>query len=156
MNYYQARQRTTGRWDYTVMNNRLVSPVGYCQGRFDTIFPERRDPSWSWYLDDEHYAHERAKVLPFAAHYHDDGHATEDEANACYRRYQLDQRLRLDGGEGGHAYYRCQAPGGCTTLTNRYAELDHLSLFHLCDEHRTREVVEQLAGNRAGLSISSY
>jgi len=30
MNYYEARQRTDGRWDWTVMNNEIVSRVEPC------------------------------------------------------------------------------------------------------------------------------
>lgn len=67
-------------------------------------------------------------------------HATPEEAQACYRRYLLDNRLRLDGTTTAHQ--RCRAPD-CSELTDRFAEID-MQTWPLCDAHRSREVVEQL------------
>lgn len=81
----------------------------------------------------------------------DGGHETEQEARDCYKRYLLDNRLRLDG-DLEHTQKKCEF-AGCDCWTSRYAEVD-MRMFSLCDEHRTREVVEKFFS--VGESISSY
>src|SRR5688572_10606469 len=76
-------------------------------------------------------------------------HETEDEARACYRRYELDCQLRFSDGATSTSRHRCRAPG-CEEWTGGYAELGRSQMFILCDKHRTREVVAQLAGPHAG------
>lgn len=83
-----------------------------------------------------------------------EGHTTPEEAIACYRLYQLDHRLKLDGTWKEH-YEHCKAPG-CETLTNGFAEVDHGTSWALCGEHRTREMVEQLYPEGPGQIISSW
>lgn len=83
-----------------------------------------------------------------------EGHESPEAAIACYRSYQLDHRLKLDGTWKEH-YRHCQAPG-CETLTNHFASLDHGSSWALCDEHRTRETVEQLYPEGPAQIISSW
>lgn len=66
-------------------------------------------------------------------------HDSPTEARQCYRRWLLDRRLRLAGRMSGQAR-PCEV---CGEWTDRFAEVDHGSLWALCDEHRTREVVEE-------------
>lgn len=117
MNYYQPRQREKSlRWDFTCKNNKQIWPIGYCSGR-----------SVGGPHDDK---------------YHDDGHASAEEASECYRQYLLDNRLVFEDGEGRKTMRVCQHPE-CDEFTAGTAEIE-LCVFHLCDEHRTREVVESL------------
>jgi hypothetical protein len=80
-------------------------------------------------------------------------HETEDDARRCYRDYELNERLRLDGGESG-SWHRCQHPQ-CETLTNKIVQLGEWQIWLLCDEHRTKESVAELYGPLAGDSMHS-
>jgi hypothetical protein len=79
-------------------------------------------------------------------------HGTEDEARRCYRDYELNERLRLDGtlGSWNPCEYR-----ECQTLTNRAAFLGGWTCWRLCDEHRTKECCAELYGELAGDSVHS-
>lgn len=79
-------------------------------------------------------------------------HATEDDARRCYRDYQLNERLFLDGTLG--SWNPCEHPA-CETLTNRGVSIDGWPRWRLCDEHRTKEVCAELYGDMAGNSIHS-
>lgn len=70
------------------------------------------------------------------------GHQTSDEAREHFRVYVLDHELDLDGHWAG-VWHRCQA-GGCDVLTDGFVRVRGWPKFDLCDEHRTREVVESL------------
>lgn len=92
-------------------------------------------------------------AIGYCQDHRDTPHATEDEARACYRNYVLEQRTRLDGTLG---YYNpCEAPSGCSVLTNRAVAIEGDPRWRLCDEHRTAEVVAELYGPLAGNSIHS-
>lgn len=120
MNYYAARQREkTKKWDYTCRNDGQIWPVGYCAGRLVDVMkvPEdKREP------------------------YHEDGHETAEEAQECYKRYVLDNDLRLDSKMSGQQR-RCEADG-CEEWTQGLATIRGGQMFVLCDEHRNRETVE--------------
>lgn len=103
-----------------------------------------------------HYTSFNRRIGTFPIGYcanHDEPHATEDEARACYRDYELNERLRLDHTIGD--YNPCQAPSGCETLTNRGASIDGWFRWRLCDEHRTKEICAELYGPLAGDSMHS-
>lgn len=74
------------------------------------------------------------------------GHATREEATAHMRQRLLDERLRLDGTLGN--WSGCRAPVGegvCDAPTKGFAEITPMWFgAALCDEHRTREVVEAM------------
>jgi len=90
MNYYQPRQRKAdGRRDYTAMNDGMVRPVGYCHA-YHPI------PDEIPYMTPEMVRRENDREAAFAHKYHDDGHATEAEARACYKEYLLDHKLELN------------------------------------------------------------
>jgi hypothetical protein len=73
------------------------------------------------------------------------GHATEAEAYA-HMRERLLKRLDLDGKLGD--WSGCRAPAGdgrCDTPTKGAAQIPPCHFLEpLCDEHRTREIVEAM------------
>lgn len=79
MNYYGARQRKDGRWDYAVENNGNVRPVGYCHA-----YREWDDAAvnLTGIPADQPQV---ALAAQFKHKHHADGHATADEACECYR-----------------------------------------------------------------------
>jgi hypothetical protein len=130
MQYSEARQRADGRWEYCCRQDGQFVPVGYCAGS---------DPAAALSDQDGH-------TMP---PYHRDGHLTRHDAEACYRQYQLHHALALDA--CSTAARRCDAPG-CETMTGAVATLGP-QRFSLCDDHRTREMVAKLAGDRAGACL---
>ena len=130
MNYYKSRQRASdGRWDFSCRNNDHIYPVGYCS-------PYHEPDPKEWYLTEnsiKKYQAERDK-------HHVNGHATEEEACECYRQYLLDTTLYLDG-HSNDTQHKCKI---CDTWTNRYAQVDGTYMYHLCDCHRTRAIIETL------------
>ena len=95
----------------------------------------------------------RVWPIGYCADHKDAPHPTEDEARACYARYLLEQRTRLDVTLGN--WNPCEAPAGCRTLTNRCAMIGGWTTYRLCDEHRTLDVVAELQGPLAGNSMHS-
>lgn len=141
--YYQALQRKSdGKFDYTSSTGSTQPhPIGYCAG-----WKEMSDygtAAWDKLLK-ESLARDIEEKRPFKDKYHAHGHATAAEAEACYRQYELDQLLRLEGPPAGaESLHRCKAPE-CSEFTAGVAFLGNHLRFYLCDAHRTREVVEQL------------
>lgn len=132
MNYYAARQREKDkRWDYTVMNDHVVHPVGYCRPYRDL----EGDPIVGLTVTPEYLI----KVRAFANKHHSEGHATPEEAQACYREYLLDQHLELHR-KHLDAQFKCLV---CGTYTEEYAEIDHVT-YVLCGVHNNRAEVEKL------------
>jgi len=79
-------------------------------------------------------------------------HATENDARRCWRDYQLNEQLNLDG-TIGH-WNPCEYPG-CDTLTNRAASIGGWLRWLLCDTHRTKACCAELYGELAGDSVHS-
>ena len=133
MNYYAARQRTLDkRWDYTCQNKRTGTyPVGYCHKTDWT--PEKRAEC---HMSDAEWQ----RIQSNQSKYHDDGHATEQEAQACYRSYLLDNHMRLDGMHSG-TQRQCVV---CGNWTQKFASVNHSFHWDLCDIHRTEEKVREL------------
>lgn len=133
MRHYSARQRQSdGRWDYTCGSR----PVGYCCefkpiAEDGTILPAEHARQWN------------AKIAPLAGNFHTDGHATEEEACECYKRYILDVDLRLmpEEPKDASSQHRCQV---CKEFTACYAMVGCYRMFNLCPTHQTREEVEKL------------
>jgi hypothetical protein len=72
------------------------------------------------------------------------GHGSAEEACEHYRQYLLSERLRFDGGpEDTRTMYRCEAPG-CDAFTAGSATVGGSRHWHLCEDHRTRDVVAGL------------
>jgi hypothetical protein len=144
------------RWDYcTVSSKGHCRPMGYCAGW-------REYQSGELGLPDDQIEKLNEFKQQFKGSYHTDGHATRDEAEECYKKYLIDQRLRLDG-HMPDTQKKCQSPAHweallemkpherdpeavlCGEWTQGYATVDgDTHRFYLCDEHRTRECVDLL------------
>lgn len=143
---YQVLQRQSDkRWDMTVSSDEegWAHPIGYCTGwrgdpddaekerltkTFGEGFVEGLQREW-----DQKRSHKDK--------FHRDGHATAEEAEACWRAYRFDTELRFH--ESTSTQKVCQV---CGVWTPKYAELGHEfpERFDLCDAHLTRECVEQV------------
>jgi hypothetical protein len=142
MNHYLARQRSSDlRWEFSSANRREgTHPVGYCVGR-EFIRRMLADPVMPISADER----ARYEAAVAAGLYHEDGHGTAEEAAACYHRYLLDTRLRLDvGRRSAHTKHQCEARNEllerCPEFTDVITAFDQQPLF-FCDAHRTREEV---------------
>jgi len=129
MLHYSARQRNDGRWDYTCSGR----PVGYCCP-YSPIPEDGSIPSAEKWNE---------KIAPLRDKFHTLGHATEDEAQDCYKQYLLDTSLTLKTTEPENANQqnRCRV---CKKFTACLAMVGAYSMFVLCPEHQTREVVAGL------------
>lgn len=133
MNHLCARQRKAdGRWDYTYNG----VPWGYCR-EYQPLAEDGR------IISAEMARHENEKMDPLKVHFHTDGHATEQEACDCYKRYMLDTALRLQPTEPENASQqnRCRV---CNKFTACHAGVGPYFLVTLCPEHQTREHVESV------------
>lgn len=141
MNYYRVRERQDGRFDMTVENDHRIQPVGYCAGWHDW-------PDWLQMMSPEQHA----QHLRDREKYHSTGHATAEEAAACYKQYVLDTRLRLHL-RYADVQHRCAV---CDAWTDGYAEVE-MRHYTLCPEHNTRAQVEAMFTLTADVEIvSSY
>ena len=137
MNYYAARQRKDGRWDYTCRNDDFIHPVGYC-----SKYRPLTDGSLKGMYPDDYLEQKEKERVVFKDNYHEDGHATKEEACECYTRHLFDTTLRLDGNLED-TQRKCKI---CSEWTTGYAQVNNGSMYDLCDQHRTREIVETLFG----------
>ena len=71
----------------------------------------------------------------------DKPHATAAEADGCWRKYLLEQTLKLDATRGEQG--KCIAPSGCETETNRTVVINGYPRGYWCDEHRNAAVTAQ-------------
>ena len=127
MNYYEARQINEGplkgKWHFTSANRRSgTHPVGYC----------------SRWRDEGDKAVEISEE-EFNAHAHD----TREEAEECYRQYELHHARFADPPENPQQLHRCEAKD-CSEYTAGLAEVGQTRLLFLCDAHRNRETLETL------------
>lgn len=79
-------------------------------------------------------------------------HTTKEEAEECYKKYMLDNHLRLDGGFMKNQKLRCQIKD-CDEWTQNTSYIQYQQ-FILCDEHRNRKTIESIY-NCSGESIHS-
>ena len=143
MNYYKVLQRKSDkRWDFTCTNGGKTWSTGYCAG-------------WREWTEEDfvrmpELRREILKLEPLKSKYHCDGHATKEEAVACYRQYKLDVTLNLEG--KSHSAQRCLV---CDEWTDHFASVDNMENFFLCDLHRTKEEVGSRYKGSSEI-ISSY
>jgi hypothetical protein len=120
MAYFSARQRTDGRWDYTCQNGAGVFPIGYCAG-----------PDFAQY----------DKTGEYAAKYHDDGHATAEEADACHRAHELEQQVsRRESADTQKKCLVCEAWTTKRVLVGQGFARE----YALCEEHQDRASLEKV------------
>lgn len=131
--YKPTQRKSDLRWDYTCESDEenWIHAVGYCAGY--------RDPGPS-ILGPEMTERLRLETEPYRAKYHTDGHATPEEAMACHRDYELDQRLRFF--DEPSTQRQC---GICSTWTTGRARLGEYDGYTVCPAHQTRESVATLA-----------
>jgi hypothetical protein len=137
-----------GRWFYACRNpQKGTFPVGYCAGWHYDQWIEEASTILPPDVDD--HAHAKLiglaqELLPFKAKFHDDGHATEQEANECYRQFQLDTGLAFSRPVSGELH-ACEVRG-CQNCTTNSASLHDAicTTWYLCDDHLNRETVEKL------------
>jgi len=129
VNYYSAKQRKDGKWDYTCQNDNFIYPVGYCH------LPDVTNEVYNLFPEDVKCITENSDK------FHECGHETQEEAEECYKQYILDFQLRLKT-EDKNTQRKCQVCGEWTTLL---AIVD-TKMFQLCDEHNNRDEVEKLYG----------
>lgn len=128
MQHCCARQRAADqRWDFT----RQGYPTGYCGG-----FPKSDNPH-----NIHGYEEWVASCEPYRHKFHTDGHATKEEACDCYLEYELDFHLRES--ESSNEQHKCQE---CGIWTTHIVCLGGYSIYYLCSEHATRDIVKKLHG----------
>ncbi|KKN46043.1 hypothetical protein LCGC14_0677370 [marine sediment metagenome] len=116
MNHDRALEMLDHTWNYarTNDNQHRTYPIGYCSNH--TLLNEK-------YLA-----------------YHK--HATKEEAEECYKKYELDNNLRLNAGTiGEETLVKCHE---CKEFTNITTTVNGWRMYYLCDEHRTRETMEKI------------
>lgn len=107
MEVYQALQRKTdGRWDYTYSNSYGTCAVGYCSNN--------GDPSKG---------------------FHADGHASAKEAQACFRRYEVECHAKVYDAKDEQK--RCAVCGEWTLGRVMVGAFDRV--YVLCAHHQTPE-----------------
>lgn len=134
---YQTRQRTDGRWEYTVLREGSAPyVVGYCAGwHYEDGTP----------LDDEAHARTLAEVLHLKPKYHEDGHDTEEGARRCFNAYLLDRELKAKDGKDEKACIVC----GRDTL--RIVSMGKLYRWPICIEHDARAAAAALLEQQPSL-----
>jgi len=137
MNHKCAMQKKDGSWIYTYNG----VPYGYCR-EFNEWSDERINQIFGG--DKDAYEH---FVAPYRANkdqFHNDGHATKEEALECYKKYTLDFDLRFrEDKENANTLNRCQYPD-CKEYTSGYANVGAYNMIILCKNHRNRECVSEL------------
>lgn len=136
--WYRARQRQSdGRWDYTSSNtsNTWCHAEGYCRGWTEYTEDELRETDAR--LGEgfsERLIAERDRNLAYKERFHKNGHATQEEAVACYRDYVFDcERREYVSDDTQKPCMECQA------WTPNVIEIGRPFgiWLHLCDEHKT-------------------
>jgi hypothetical protein len=140
---YSVRERSKDhRFDMTVSSDDegWCHAIGYCAGwtEMKTAEDVLNLHPWADKYMVAGLLKEHAKHEPFRAKYHDGGHTTREEAEACYREYEFDQELRF--GERRGEQRKCAI---CDQWTQGFAELGQFRHFTLCPEHANRQGVEQ-------------
>ena len=133
MNYYKPLQRESDkRWDYTVSNKRTGTyGIGYCRS-----WKEFQPGS---YMTKEMCEQENKKFELFVSKFHMNGHASYDEACACYKEYLLDHTM--DARVLPSQQHKCLV---CGEWTQQIVEVGGCHLFNLCEAHSSREEVSKL------------
>lgn len=126
MNYYCAKQREDGNWDFT----RNGVPTGYCRQ-----YREWTDKDVETFGVSKDHP-QILKAAEFKEKHHSAGHKTSEEAAECYKEYVLDQQISFNH-EDKNSLHKCKV---CGTFTSLFVILD-TDLFILCEEHQNKESV---------------
>ena len=139
---YKVRERLDGRYDMTVSSDeeKWCHPIGYCVGWKELSTDDDYQKAYPFATKAGMIAALRAedeKFRPFKDKFHQDGHATRAEAEACYRDYEFQHELRFFQVE--HTQHKCDV---CGIWTQGVGELGMFRFFKLCPEHANREGIE--------------
>lgn len=130
---YMPRQRKSDmRYDYTVSSDEegWAYPTGYCGGWRD---PEEYNKKYG--AMGGFSASEIEKTRAHRQNFHEDGHATAEEAEECYLNYQLDFDVRWSEVEPSR---KC-AVAECAELATWVARMEPFHRFFFCPAHQTRD-----------------
>lgn len=133
MRQYGPSKRNDGKFDYTCKNHMQVWAIGFCQG-WENIPESKRE---NMGMSDKFYE----RLLANKSRFHEDGHDTPEEAIDCYREYQLDVLTDYEA-ELKDTKKKCEVCGEWTQGVARVKQVNEEIV--LCDEHRTRHVVNEL------------
>lgn len=122
-------RRMDGRFEYTVACRGVSVPVGYCKAYVPYTSAQAH---WLGRTLDE-----LERGDPFS--YHSEGHATKEEACACYRRYLLDTSLKFY--RDSDVLAREMPCHVCRLPTLWIGEIPFLGRWHLCPHHQIRDVL---------------
>lgn len=140
MRCFRARRlgHGAGPWFYSRMDDKVITPVGYCAGWREWT-PEQLRMQF-----DEAMAvmvlRDQEQLRLFKHKYHTTGHATDQEARDCYKEYMIDNCVTLDH-KLAERRDHCMA---CSELTDGYAQVGTLATFVLCDNCRNRVEIAKL------------
>lgn len=152
----------------TSRNDQRIHPIGYCAGKD----ADPRGWSFIWIGDPVERERQRAREVQrfdrFAAKYHSDGHANEEEASDCYREYRLDQLIRTGSTsdartcqgtvwpDGTEAMYVGDCSEVAPALTRELVLEGDFRVWHLCKAHQRRDVYERLLGAKGRVYTSVH
>lgn len=137
--WYQPLQRQSDkRWDYTSSSGSSSYPIGYCGGWKEYTPEELAD------IDaklgegfSERLIKERDRNVAFKHKFHKDGHATSEEACACYKQYVFEcEREQYIEKSIAH---KCAECGVWMSNITQFGRSLGKRLY-LCDEHMTEEM----------------
>jgi hypothetical protein len=137
---YQPRQRTDGRWEYSVSGDVQAHVVGYCAGwHYDDGFPTGDEAI------DEQWAKARGAAAPFRLNYHTEGHGTEEEARRCFNLFLIDRCLLTWEVKTQEPCVSCGVPTeGRITIALLYK-------WAACSHHDARVVAAHLLQGEGGI-----
>lgn len=146
--FIQPLQRKDGRWDMTSRTNSTAPrAIGYCAG-------------WREYTDDE-FAEMASRLgaglvegirrdveerRPRKDKYHDDGHATEEEASSCYDSHLLDTHLTFRRSDDEQ--HKCRVCGAWAQTRAEIRADAEFARHWLCDAHANRRAYEPVFRGR--------
>jgi len=136
--YYQPLQRERDkRWDMTRSTGSSgPHPIGYCCGWHE---PAREVLEKTWgpngHMVDA-VLRDYDRLRPFKDKYHEDGHATAEEASACWDDYRLDNELEFTTSVDTMKKCGCC---GAWTPTVGYFRGAFYEETPLCSQHTNRD-----------------
>lgn len=130
---YQPRQRTDGRWEYSICIEGATHVVGYCAGwHYDDGAPFEKGGALA-----EAWGGGRAAAAPFMLKYHTDGHGTGEEARRCFNTFLLDHHISV-------AHARTEEPCvSCGVGTVRRVSVGNLHTWPVCAKHEAHTLASE-------------
>lgn len=129
--YQPLKRKGDGRWDMTVGSDDegWTHAIGYCHA-YRELKPMEG-------FSQEQTDRENAKIAPFRAKYHDTGHDSAEQAEACYREYVLDQEVRFSRTTSAERCLECQE------WTPEMVEVGPFRFLRLCAKHQAADLIRK-------------